>query len=107
MSANSPKQVFVDLGYRGVDRDHPNVEVIHRRKYRSLTRQQRRCLRLRPAPVEPTIGHLQADHRMDRCWLRGQLGDALCTLGYRKAARHERGTAFARIPSGRYLRNIV
>jgi IS5 family transposase len=78
-TGKSPKQVFVDLGYRGVDRENPNVEIIHRGKYRSLTQQQRRCLRRRPA-VEPTIGHLKADHRMDRCWLRGQLGDALHTV---------------------------
>lgn len=78
-TGKSPKQVFVDLGYRGVDRENPNVEIIHRGKYRSLTRLQRRCLRRRPA-VEPTIGHLKADHRMDRCWLRGQLGDALHTV---------------------------
>ena len=78
-TGKSPKQVFVDLGYRGVDRENPNVEIIHRGKYRSLTRRQRRCLRRRPA-VEPTIGHLKADHRMDRCWLRGQLGDALHTV---------------------------
>ena len=36
--------------------------------------------------VEPAIGHLKSDNRMDRCWLRGQLGDALhavlCATGY-------------------------
>jgi len=84
-TGKSPRQVFVDLGYRGVDRDNPSFEIIHRGKYRSLTRQQRRCLRRRSA-VEPTIGHLKSDHRMDRCWLPGQLGDALhtvlCATGY-------------------------
>jgi len=84
-AGKSPKQIFVDLGYRGVDHDNPNVEIIHRGKYKSLTRQQRRCLRRRPA-VEPTIGHLKTDHRMDRCWLQGQLGDVLhavlCATGY-------------------------
>ena len=84
-TGKSPRQFFVDLGYRGVDRDNPSVEIIHRGKYKSLTRQQRRCLRRRPA-VKPTIGHLKSDHRMDRCWLPGQLGDALhmvlCATGY-------------------------
>jgi IS5 family transposase len=36
--------------------------------------------------VEPAIGHLKSDNRMDRCWLPGQLGDALhavlCAAGY-------------------------
>lgn len=80
-----PKEVVVDLGYRGVDRDNPNVEIIHRGKYKSLTAQQRRWLKRRQA-VEPAIGHLKSDHRMDRCWLQGQLGDAmhavLCATGY-------------------------
>ena len=72
-------------GYRGVDQDNPTVEIIHRGKYRSLTKQQRRWLKRRQA-VEPAIGHLKSDHRMDRCWLQGQLGDALhavlCAAGY-------------------------
>lgn len=81
----TPKEVIVDLGYRGVDRDNPDVEIIHRGKYKSLTAQQRRWLKRRQA-VEPAIGHLKSDHRMDRCWLQGQLGDALhavlCATGY-------------------------
>jgi IS5 family transposase len=81
----SPKQVVVDLGYRGVDHDNPNVEIIHRGKYKSLTKQQKRWLKRRQA-VEPAIGHLKSDHRMDRCWLQGQTGDALhtvlCAAGY-------------------------
>ena len=81
----TPKQVVVDLGYRGVDRDNPGVEIIHRGKFKSLTKQQRRWLRRRQA-VEPVIGHLKADHRMNRCWLAGASGDAihavLCAAGY-------------------------
>jgi IS5 family transposase len=80
-----PRQVVVDLGFRGVDQDNPTVQIIHRGKYRSLTNLQRRWLRRRQA-VEPAIGHLKADHRMDRCWLQGRLGDALhtvlCATGY-------------------------
>jgi IS5 family transposase len=80
-----PKQVVVDLGYRGVDGDNPGVEIIHRGKYKSLTRQQRRWLKRRQA-VEPAIGHLKSDHRMERCWLAGATGDAihavLCAAGY-------------------------
>jgi hypothetical protein len=36
-------------------------------------------LRRRQA-VEPVIGHLKSDHRMDRRWLKGALGDALHTI---------------------------
>ena len=82
---NEPKDVFVDLGYRGVDAGNPNVTIHHRGKYRSMTKIQRKWLKRRQA-VEPVIGHLKADHRMDRCWLKGELGDAvhavLCAAGY-------------------------
>ncbi|MCE2661029.1 MAG: IS5 family transposase [Rubrivivax sp.] len=80
-----PKTVVVDLGYRGVDAQNPGVQIIHRGKFKSLTTLQRRWLKRRQA-IEPAIGHTKADHRMDRCWLQGQTGDALhalsCALGY-------------------------
>jgi transposase, IS5 family len=80
-----PKQVVVDLGYRGVDADNPGVEIIHRGKYKSLTSLQRKWLKRRQA-IEPLIGHTKADHGMQRCWLKGALGDALhalsCAAGY-------------------------
>jgi transposase, IS5 family len=81
----TPKQVIVDLGYRGVDADNPGVQIIHRGKYESLTALQRKWLKRRQA-IEPLIGHTKADHGMQRCWLKGTLGDALhalsCAAGY-------------------------
>jgi IS5 family transposase len=81
----SPKQVIVDLGYRGVDADNPGVQIIHRGKFKSLSDEEKRLLKRRQA-IEPLIGHTKADHRMDRCWLQGALGDALhalcCAAGY-------------------------
>ena len=80
-----PMTAIVDLGYRGVDRDVAPVEVIHRGKFKSLTPKQRGWLRRRQA-IEPLIGHTKADHRMDRCWLKGAEGDALhavlCAAGF-------------------------
>jgi transposase, IS5 family len=80
-----PKEVIVDLGFRGVDADNPGVEIIHRGKYKSLTQQQRKWLKRRQA-IEPLIGHTKADHGMQRCWLKGSTGDALhaisCAAGY-------------------------
>ena len=36
--------------------------------------------------VEPIIGYLKSDHRLERCYLRGQTGDTihkvLCAAGY-------------------------
>jgi IS5 family transposase len=80
-----PKQVVVDLGYRGVDADNPGIEIIHRGRYKTMTDQQKRWLKRRQA-IEPMIGHVKSDNRMDRCWLQGALGDALhalsCAAGY-------------------------
>ena len=83
--AVKPKVAIVDLGYRGVDAQLGEVELVHRGKRKTLTPVQRRWLKRRQA-VEPAIGHLKADHGMRRCWLKGAEGDALnavlCAAGY-------------------------
>lgn len=100
------KHIVVDLGFRGVDADNPGKEIIHRGKFKSLTKQQKGWLKRRTA-VEPAIGHMKSDHRMDRCWLQGALGDALhsisCAAGYnlrwlmRAIARLGIGPVFLRL----------
>ncbi len=81
----APSTVFVDLGYRGVEADNPQVRVVHRGKPTRLTALERKQLKRRQA-IEPIIGHLKADHRMDRCHLKGENGDklhaVLCAAGY-------------------------
>jgi IS5 family transposase len=80
-----PATAVVDLGYRGVDQEVAPVQLIHRGKIKSLDVQQRKWLKRRQA-IEPAIGHTKSDHRMDRCWLQGSIGDALhavlCAAGY-------------------------
>jgi IS5 family transposase len=77
--------VLVDLGFRGVDTEVSSVHLIYRGKHKTLTRTQRRWLKRRQA-IEPIIGHVKHDHGMQRCWLKGQPGDALhavlCAAGY-------------------------
>jgi IS5 family transposase len=43
----TPKQVVVDLGYRGVAADNPGIEIFHRGRYKTMTDQQKRWLRRR------------------------------------------------------------
>ena len=61
------------------------MQIIHCGKYKSLSNHEKRLLKRRQA-IEPLIGHTKADHRMDRCWLQGAMGDALhalsCAAGY-------------------------
>jgi hypothetical protein len=80
-----PQTVYVDLGYRGVDQANPGIDIKHRGKFKSLTQEERKNLKRRQA-IEPIIGHLKADHRMNRCHLQGADGDSLhavlCAAGY-------------------------
>ena len=80
-----PQTAIVDLGYRGVDKDNQNLDIKHRGKFKSMTEQERKLLKRRQA-IEPIIGHLKADHRMNRCHLKGSEGDSLhavlCAAGY-------------------------
>ena len=84
-SALKPAMAFVDLGYRGVDAENPDVHIVHRGKSKRISEQERHQLRRRQA-IEPIIGHLKTDHRMDRCHLKGERGDrlhaVLCAAGY-------------------------
>ncbi|MBD3743450.1 MAG: IS5 family transposase, partial [Stenotrophomonas sp.] len=51
----------------------------------TILEQERKLLKRRQA-IEPIIGHLKADHRMDRCHLKGERGErlhaVLCAAGY-------------------------
>ena len=80
-----PQTAYVDLGYRGVDADNPDIAIKHRGKAKTLTQAEWKHLKRRQA-IEPIIGHLKQDHRMDRCHLKGEMGDrihaVLCAAGY-------------------------
>ena len=84
-NAARPVTAFVDLGYRGVDADNPDVHIVHRGKAKRISEQERKQLKRRQA-IEPIIGHVKADHRMGRCHLKGERGDrlhaVLCAAGY-------------------------
>lgn len=84
-SVAKPATAFVDLGYRGVDADNPSVHIVHRGKAKRISEQERKLLKRRQA-IEPIIGHLKSDHRMERCHLKGEQGDrlhaVLCAAGY-------------------------
>jgi IS5 family transposase len=64
---------------------NPDVRIVHRGKSKRLSAQEKKLLEQRQA-IEPIIGHLKADHRMDRCHLKGETGDrlhtVLCAAGY-------------------------
>lgn len=71
-----PTQITVDLRLLGADAGNPAVEIIHHGRFKSLTSLQQRWLKRRQA-FEPAIGRAKSDNRRNRCWLQGELGDAL------------------------------
>ena len=62
------KTALVDLGYRG--REVDGTRILHRGKPKRMSQAEKRLLKRRQA-VEPSIGHLKADHRMRRNFLKG------------------------------------
>ncbi len=84
-SGIKPTTAVVDLGYRGVDAENPGLTITHRGKSKRLDAEGLKLIKRRDA-IEPVIGHLKADHRMERCHLKGEIGDGLpavlCAAGY-------------------------
>jgi len=78
------KRIHVDKGYRGHNHAH-KFRVWVSGQVRRVTKAIRREMKRRAA-VEPVIGHLKAEHRMDRNHLKGRDGDrinaVLAAAGY-------------------------
>ena len=69
------RRIHVDKGYRG--HDYPNrFRVWISGQVRRATAAIKREMKRRAA-VEPVIGHVKADHRMGRNYLKGQDGDRI------------------------------
>ena len=73
------KTVHVDMGYRGHGYTGPAEVLVDRRGRGSIPKRVWRWMKRRAA-VEPTIGHLKSDYRLERNRLKGRLGDALNAL---------------------------
>jgi len=70
-----PERIYVDKGYRGHKLKAP-LSIFQSGQKRGVTPQIKRELRRRVA-VEPIIGHVKAEHRMDRNYLKGREGDRI------------------------------
>ena len=74
LTAQKPKAVFVDKGYRGISVD--GVTIWRSGQKRGVTPSIRKAIHRRSA-VEPAIGHMKNEGKLRRNWLKGSLGDAL------------------------------
>ena len=73
------KTVHVDMGYRGHGYTGLAEVLVDRRGRGQIPKRIWRWMKRRAA-VEPTIGHLKSNYRLERNRLKGRLGDALNAL---------------------------
>src|SRR5215203_4091842 len=73
-SGTEPEHVYCDMGYRGHDYEGECEVHVGRRRRGSIAKSLWRWMRRRTA-IEPSIGHLKEDRRMERWRLKGTLGD--------------------------------
>lgn len=88
-----PRHAYCDKGYRGVPKEVENTEIhLAGRKKKSMTASEWKWYRRRSS-IEPIIGHAKLDHRMDRNFLKGEVGDKInailagCGFNLRKLLR--------------------
>jgi IS5 family transposase len=84
MTGIETRRIHVDKGYRGHNHPH-KFRVWISGQARRVTKSIRREMKRRAA-VEPVIGHLKAEHRLGRNYLKGRDGDrinaVLAAAGY-------------------------
>jgi IS5 family transposase len=74
--ANQVSEAYVDMGYRGHDYDGAVTVHVDKRR-RGRTSEARWRWMKRRAAVEPSIGHLKNEHRLERNRLKGTAGNEM------------------------------
>jgi transposase, IS5 family len=92
LSGVAPLQATCDMGYRGHKYSGPcHVEIVNR--YRKAVAGSMRQWHRRRSAIEPIIGHMKSDCRMERNYLKGVMGDKMnailagCGMNFRKLLR--------------------
>ena len=75
LTGQQPAQVFVDRGYKGLQR-YKGSQIHVPKPDKNISRSKRKRHSKRAA-IEPFIGHLKADYRLCRNFLKGILGDLI------------------------------
>jgi IS5 family transposase len=75
-SGMEPEHVYCDMSYRGHDYEGECEIHVGRRRRGSIPKTLWRWMKRRAA-IEPTIGHLKEERRMERCRLKGAEGDKI------------------------------
>ena len=80
LTGKTPKTATVDRGYRGkqmVGATQINMPKPPLKNDTDYQKRKKRKHHRRRAAIEPIIGHLKADHRVARNFLKGQSGDSI------------------------------
>ena len=88
-----PQHAYCDKGYKGAPAVLSNTEIhLANKKKKSMKASEWKWYRRRSS-IEPIIGHVKHDHRMDRNYLKGEEGDKInailagCGFNIRKLLR--------------------
>ena len=73
------KEVFVDRGYRGHKHEGPENVTVDRERRGKIPKSFWRMMKRRAA-IEPIIGHMKSEHRLERNRLKGTVGNAINAL---------------------------
>lgn len=73
------KEIQVDQGYRGHDYTGEAKVFKSGDSNKNLSKSEIKRKRRRSS-IEPVIGHMKSDHRLNRCFLSGLIGDAINIL---------------------------
>ena len=73
------REVFVHRGYRGHKHEGEEAVYVDRERRGSIPKSLWRSIKRRAA-IEPTIGHMKSEHRLERNRLKGTLGTAVNAL---------------------------
>ena len=88
LTGRRPSTVYCDAGYRGHGYQGEATVKVIRKLPKRATRSQK-CWMKRRAAIEPIIGHMKNDHRMNRNYLKGVDGNRanaiLAAAGYNLA----------------------
>lgn len=83
LSGMKVQRALVDRGYRGrkwIDDTKVEIPGNGKRSDSYYQKQKARIKFRKRAGIEPVIGHLKQDHRMQRNYLKGVVGDAINTM---------------------------
>jgi IS5 family transposase len=75
VTTHAVKEAHVDMGYRGNNHRGPETIIVDKRRRGTLPKRVWKGMKRRAA-IEPTIGQLKAEHRLERNRRKGTQGNA-------------------------------